>query len=301
MEQKKRLEKTKNLLLKGEVERSIKHCRGQFNSIESEVKKYAPEFCKELSELIKRIETIGDSQSENLNLFFDLKDNFINLVKQITEEIRGVKEEDLGRYVYCLIPSPPEIINFGEIGLFGKEVYTIQCGKISAVVSDMPVKDYKMFDFEESVKIHNNVIEHVMGKFITIPLAYNQTWKNKELLKIFIEKSREDIHITFKKLEGKLEFGIKVFKNNGLALENEIIENLRELPKTAECVKLGKKFNSEIILNAFYLVPKDRIEEFSKKVENMKNKCKKLRIEFTGPWPPYNFVEMRSGNNVHTG
>ena len=48
----------------------------------------------------------------------------------------------------------------------------------------------------------------------------------------------------------------------------------------------------EMLLNAAYLVERDRVEELRALVAELETRHRELgvSIELTGPWPPYNFV-----------
>lgn len=50
----------------------------------------------------------------------------------------------------------------------------------------------------------------------------------------------------------------------------------------------------KMILNAAFLVERDKAEEFDKKVQEIAQRYDgRLRFLYTGPWPPYNFVNIR--------
>lgn len=295
----------KNLLLKrNRSEKLLKSAKSGFASLEDDIKEYAPEFHSKISGLIDEMNVVplNDHNLKNFKLFSGLNKKLVTLTEQIKETIEDVKKEGLGKYVYCLIPSV-ESVNFGKIGLFEKDVYSTPFGGLSAIVSDLPIKDYRGLDFEENVNIHNKVIQNVMKEFTVIPLAFNQVWRNREMLEAFIKTAKKDMQQAFKKLEGKLEFGIKISKPNGFSYEeNGLIEDLKNIRSCAESVKVGKKFKSDIILNAYYLISKDKKDDVSALVKDMESKYKGLKINFTGPWPPYNFVEIKvGGENVHSG
>lgn len=46
---------------------------------------------------------------------------------------------------------------------------------------------------------------------------------------------------------------------------------------------------------ASFLVEKDRWEVFSDIVREEQRRLREMRVEFTGPWPPYDFVRMQFG------
>jgi hypothetical protein len=48
-----------------------------------------------------------------------------------------------------------------------------------------------------------------------------------------------------------------------------------------------------MILNAAFLVARDREEEFDARVKEVAARHEHLSFKYTGPWPPYNFVNIR--------
>ena len=50
-----------------------------------------------------------------------------------------------------------------------------------------------------------------------------------------------------------------------------------------------------IVLSAAYLVEHERWPEFAAEVEAQSRHNSDLRFELTGPWPPYDFVQMQLG------
>jgi hypothetical protein len=51
-----------------------------------------------------------------------------------------------------------------------------------------------------------------------------------------------------------------------------------------------------IVLSAAYLVEVERWNEFTAQVEELGRDSSELRFEVTGPWPPYDFVQMQLGS-----
>ena len=48
-----------------------------------------------------------------------------------------------------------------------------------------------------------------------------------------------------------------------------------------------------MIMNAAFLVRRDREVDFDAVVKQIGAKLDKLTFKYTGPWPPYNFVNIR--------
>jgi Gas vesicle synthesis protein GvpL/GvpF len=48
-----------------------------------------------------------------------------------------------------------------------------------------------------------------------------------------------------------------------------------------------------MILNAAFLVSRDQEQRFDARVKELGTRYSKLTFKYTGPWPPYNFVNIR--------
>jgi hypothetical protein len=71
----------------------------------------------------------------------------------------------------------------------------------------------------------------------------------------------------------------------------EVYDHLRD---TAVASRAGKPIGDKMILNAAFLVERDKADEFDARVQDIARKYEgKLSFRYTGPWPPYNFVNIR--------
>ena len=51
-----------------------------------------------------------------------------------------------------------------------------------------------------------------------------------------------------------------------------------------------------IVLSAAYLVERELWEEFADAVEAEQEQHPVVKVELTGPWPPYDFVKIQFGS-----
>ncbi|HEY0321355.1 MAG TPA: GvpL/GvpF family gas vesicle protein [Pyrinomonadaceae bacterium] len=71
----------------------------------------------------------------------------------------------------------------------------------------------------------------------------------------------------------------------------EVYAALRD---TAVASRANKPIGDRMIMNAAFLVEREREAEFDSKVKEIAAKYEgKLSFKYTGPWPPYNFVHIR--------
>ena len=75
------------------------------------------------------------------------------------------------------------------------------------------------------------------------------------------------------------------------AYVREIYDRLRDC---AVASRHNKPIGDRMILNAAFLVERDKAANFDQKVQELADRYEgKLRFHPTGPWPPYNFVNIR--------
>jgi hypothetical protein len=69
-----------------------------------------------------------------------------------------------------------------------------------------------------------------------------------------------------------------------------ILENLRA---SAVAARINKPIGDKMILNGAFLVSRDNEAAFDQCIKHVAAQHEKLTFKYTGPWPPYNFVNIR--------
>jgi Gas vesicle synthesis protein GvpL/GvpF len=242
-----------------------------------------------------------------------------------------------GKYVYCIIETAAPR-SFGAMGIGGRgdDVYTIQHGGLAAVVSNTPLVVYD--PTRENVFAHEQVNEAVMREFTVLPMAFGALFRTDDDIIELIRGTYDALRDVLAKMEGKVEFGLKVNWDRDkvtaqLEETNDEIRHLKEqitqrttgstyfarmqlgrlietaltdqadayirevysqLRDTAVASRANKPIGDRMIMNAAFLIERDREAEFDQKVKEIASKYEdKLSFRYTGPWPPYNFVHIR--------
>ncbi len=73
-------------------------------------------------------------------------------------------------------------------------------------------------------------------------------------------------------------------------LVNDIFNTLGSVSVAS---RTNKPIGEKMILNAAFLVARDREADFDAKVKEIDARYENLKFKYTGPWPPYNFVNIR--------
>src|SRR5207253_1364981 len=137
-----------------------------------------------------------------------------------------------GKYVYCIIETD-EPRSFGPMGIGGRgdEVYTVHHRGLAAVVSNTPLMVYD--PTRENVFAHEQVNETVMREFTVLPMAFGALFRTQDDIIELMRGTYDALRDVLAKMEGKVEFGLKVNWDRDrviaeLEQENEEIRNLKE-------------------------------------------------------------------------
>ena len=247
------------------------------------------------------------------------------------------QHEQEGRYVYCIIRSQTPR-DFGSIGIGGRgdQVYTVPYKEFAAVVSNCPLV---IFDpTRENALAHEHVNEVVMKEFTVLPMSFGTVFRTEDDIKAFLRGTYDALVEVLEKMEGKIEFGLKVNWDKDriireLENENEEVRRLKQeidsnpggstyfakmqlgrvvesalqakadsyvveiyeaLRNAAVASRSNKPIGDKMIMNAAFLVDRDKTKIFDEQISEVAKKYEhRLSFLYTGPWPPYNFVNIR--------
>ncbi|MEA2571714.1 MAG: hypothetical protein QOI24_3715 [Acidobacteriota bacterium] len=246
-------------------------------------------------------------------------------------------EAELGKYVYCIIKTETPK-DFGSVGIGnrGDRVYTVHFNEFAAVVSNCPLV---VFDpTRENALAHEHVNELVMKDFTVLPMSFGTVFRTENDIREFLKGTYEALSDVLQKMEGKIEFGLKVNWDKDSVVkeienENEEIRRLKEeissntststyfsrmqlgrvvesalqakadayvseiyesLRDAAIASRSNKPIGDKMIMNAAFLVEREKTKAFDDQISDIAKKYEnKLSFIYTGPWPPYNFVNIR--------
>jgi hypothetical protein len=75
--------------------------------------------------------------------------------------------------------------------------------------------------------------------------------------------------------------------------ERLVSEIINTLSTVSVASRTNKPIGDKMILNGAFLVARDREPDFDSKVKEIDARYENLIFKYTGPWPPYNFVNIR--------
>jgi len=212
------------------------------------------------------------------------------------EELKEETGEQQGGYIYVYGIINNKDLKLDIKGLKNKPIKKIDFRDISALTSSYPAL-YPVLKEDEAMQ-HADILKEIAEKITVVPMSFGTVFKDQELLETVLSKSYQAVKQTLVLIDAKIELGVKIIKNQlddigeGVALE--ILESLNKL--SIKSVK-GDNFSDRLLLNQSFLVEKNKFSQFSDKISELENKHKDLKFLYTGPWPPYSFVNINIKTN----
>jgi hypothetical protein len=146
-----------------------------------------------------------------------------------------------------------------------------------------------------------------MQEHSVIPVAYGMAFKSKKLLQIAMSAGYKAMQKALEVVDGKMELGVKVFlpkdlENMDNSKRSEIGADFQNrLEEVSFDHKKLNLFSDRLIMNGSFLVEKNRMTEFSDQVGQLTERYNDLKVQYSGPWPAYNFVDIHILGNKRRG
>ncbi|MEU1000257.1 GvpL/GvpF family gas vesicle protein [Streptomyces tibetensis] len=243
------------------------------------------------------------------------------------------------RYVYAVCRPFGTPLQAQLTGVAGDPPRALTHHGLMAVVSHVPERDFAeeplrrhLEDLDwltETARAHQGVLDALTTVTTPLPLRLGTVFHDDSGVRMMMEAREEDFRRTLDRLEGRVEWGVKVYA------ESEPQESARPPQKAAsgrdylrqrrmqtrsheEMWQKAEAFSTRLheelsafaedsrmhppqnpalskatgrnVLNAAYLVPRAHSEEFVELVDRTKGEVPGMRIELTGPWAAYSFA-----------
>ncbi|MBI4684686.1 MAG: GvpL/GvpF family gas vesicle protein [Nitrospirae bacterium] len=164
-------------------------------------------------------------------------------------------------YVYCVSHKEPNFkdsdLGNSHTKIFGVRVYPICHQDLYAVVSKVSEDEFTeenlkknlsdMKWVESNVLRHEEVIEEIMRDCTVIPFKFATIFKTEENVKALLEEHTEEFKKSLEGLEGKEEWGIKVYCNIDILKTNLIKEN-EEIKRMEQDIKLSSAGKAYLLM-----------------------------------------------------
>jgi gas vesicle protein GvpL/GvpF len=156
-------------------------------------------------------------------------------------------------------------------------------------------------DIVELLRTAYDAFRDVLGKMEDkLEFGLKVVWE-PEIVIHEIEKENENVRLLREQISSqkgstyfaRMQYGRLVDSLLQERSERLVAEIFQALSDVSVASRANKPIGDKMILNAAFLVPRDRESDFDSKVKEIDAKHANLKLKYTGPWPPYNFVNIR--------
>jgi hypothetical protein len=212
-------------------------------------------------------------------------------------------------YLYC-IARGSRPLGVGPIGIDARwpDVYMVAFGDLAAVVSDVP--GAPLDPTRERVLAHDRVNHAVMRDRTVIPMNFGTVCRTREDVVRLLRAAHAAFIEVLQQMEGRVEFGLKVMQRPGATVDclppgtatddelqaragRHLGDSLQRLRDVSVASRLNPPLGDPMILNAAFLVRCEGEPDFVSCAKEVARRFPHLVFKCTGPWPPYNFVNIR--------
>jgi hypothetical protein len=160
-------------------------------------------------------------------------------------------------------------------------------------------------------KTHDDIIELLRSAFDAFGDVLNKMQNKLEFgLKVLwdpeqavkdVESEDEDIAKLKKEISAqkgptyfaRMQYGRLVDAALQARSERYVASILNELRDVSVASRINKPIGDKMIMNAAFLISRNQEQAFDRKIKDIASRLEQLTFKYTGPWPPYNFVNIR--------
>jgi hypothetical protein len=165
---------------------------------------------------------------------------------------------------------------------------------------DFRVREVSVSDVER----HLDVVRDVFRQDTVLPAPVWTVFRTTDLLQKWMELHYVALSDALAWVEGRYAARVHITRAEGRESDKEAGSDLAAVAADASralrrhavaSVPLRNEEITGIVLSAAYLVERDLWQEFADAVGDEIERHPMVRIELTGPWPPYDFVRFQFG------
>ena len=158
---------------------------------------------------------------------------------------------------------------------------------------------------DEEMTRHFAVVEGIFGQDAVLPTPVGTVFRSIDVLQRWMELHYVALSDALAWVENRVAARVHIARGEDPTAERESNSDLtviagevaRSLRRRAVAsVPLRHEEDSGMLLSSAFLVEEELWREFDDAIADERERHPALRIEITGPWPPYDFVRLQFGS-----
>jgi hypothetical protein len=174
----------------------------------------------------------------------------------------------------------------------GGELIAVRHRELEALVQPVP---YAVPELDpQRVTEHQRLVDAVMKRGTVLPVPFGMVFLGRRALLEFMEDQYGVLEEGLAFLDGHWEMRLHMMGDNGVegltTLATELYTELRRFARAA----LPLPADGDRVLSAAFLVDRAGWIRFVEQADDLNRAHPELVFDLTGPWPPYDFVNVLS-------
>ncbi len=219
-------------------------------------------------------------------------------------------------------------------GLFGNQTFLFPASDLAVIVSEHSAEDAQRMD-QQAARDHARVIAECFRHSTVLPFRFGTSFQDDDALRRSVRSNQRHFQANVERLRGKAEMHLKVlvddtcpgnFARDQAVRETSVgqqyLASLRDsasrqrerqskaralsvqmhrmfLP-LAEEITCKRMESGKMLLDIAHLIDNKTVERYQNKYSSATQQLKECRMQLSGPWPPYHFVQKSNAHQQHS-
>jgi hypothetical protein len=237
-------------------------------------------------------------------------------------------------YAYCIAERSafPDLCRHrrpmpfsGVSGLFGNQIFLFPASDLAVIVSEHSAEDARRMD-QTAQRDHARVIAECFKHSTVLPFRFGTSFADDDALRRSVRSNQRHFTANVERLRGMAEMHLKVVVDDTAAgcIERDMTvgqqylsslrvsatrQRERQSKARALSVQMHRMFlpvaeeitckrmeSGKMLLDIAHLIDHKTVERYQNKYSSATLELKECRMQLSGPWPPYHFVQRNNGN-----
>ena len=182
------------------------------------------------------------------------------------------------------------------------DIQTVTVRDLAAICG---TTDYRAPTVDDvAIQHHREVIAAFALRGPVLPAPTGVVFRSEEAVLGWLELHSGALSEALSFVENRVAARVHISRDNspgskaaGVDIDGAAAESLRVLRTAAVAtLPLRADRNAGVVLTAAFLIEQDLWEQFSAEVDALAKRTTGVAFAVTGPWPPYDFVQMQLGS-----
>ncbi|MEP6619188.1 MAG: GvpL/GvpF family gas vesicle protein [bacterium] len=200
---------------------------------------------------------------------------------------------------YTLFGVTASDAHVNHAGAANAQLITVR--ELSAIASE---SNARATEPDEAAALHHNdVVTSFSARGTVLPAPVGVVFKGRDAVERWLELHYVALTDALSFVENRMACRVNVYRSvlgeeretnaDLVAIATESLRTLRQLAVATVALRPEQKPGA--VMCAAYLVEADQWQDFQVQVDERGRQSSSVRFEMTGPWPPYDFVQMQLG------